>query len=690
MNDGIARMSARAARLIRDELGLTDTPSAYQGRFGSAKGVWVVDATNLDNDIWIETYPSQRKWECDFLDEGLRTFEVKTEARSLKVASLNMQFIPVLEAQAIRPTEMRKAIKESLEKTIREELFHQRLSMEHPVQFRRWIDTNFNQGYRIDRLRAEHVTYVAGLPASEPECVNMLLDSGFHPKYLSYLRNASYNMARRMCEAKKSKMMIKVGRSAYTFMVADFDGVLEEGEIHLGFSSKFQDPDGEFSDTLLHGMDVLVARAPAHFPSDIQRVRAVFKPELRSLKDVVVFSTKGDSPLADLLSGGDYDGDQAWVCWDPTIVNNFQNSNYPPVPDLFALGYLTKLKGTFEDLMLRNDRVMVRTVTDFMLDSFTFNMEDQLLGICTIYKERLCYRDNSIKTDAAIALSTLVGHLVDQAKQGIVFGRDQWIRFSREQLRERSHHLPEPRYKSTEMGLNTNQKRSSAEHVLDYLKFSVALPLIEKELGNFDKMLGTEAVTWDKDLAGPFDEFERIMQTSESSSMTTSDSCVFREIKQYLTSQLEAVRQQWRDTVTAEYKFTETAQKVYERWQAIEVPPKALGNKEIDLYLRKGSSSLLFNNWALLKASTTFKTYHQSAERFVWNIAGRQLAWIKALSGTKGQSGPIAVAPYMYAILRPDPGLVKGIMAKKGSTDGQSVGIDDVEYDEEGAQMDDA
>jgi len=35
------------------------------------------------------------------------------------------------------------------------------------------------------------------------------------------------------------------------------------------------------------------------------QVKAIFKPELRGLKDIAVFSAKGVSPLAGLLSGGE-------------------------------------------------------------------------------------------------------------------------------------------------------------------------------------------------------------------------------------------------------------------------------------------------------------------------------------------------------------------------------------------------
>lgn len=102
MNDGVARMSPAVARGVRDCLGLTTVPSAVQGRLGSAKGMWIVDGTTADDDIWIETFPSQRKWELDWdnADQDHLTLEVRNVASMPKSAGFNLQFLPVIEDRA--------------------------------------------------------------------------------------------------------------------------------------------------------------------------------------------------------------------------------------------------------------------------------------------------------------------------------------------------------------------------------------------------------------------------------------------------------------------------------------------------------------------------------------------------------------------------------------------------------------
>lgn len=78
-------------------------------------------------------------------------------------------------------------------------------------------------------------------------------------------------------------MNIGIGKSTYAFMLADPLAVLEENEIHLGFSGIFRDPKDGWEQTLLHETDVLVARLPALLSSDIQ------KAGLQELIKILVF-----------------------------------------------------------------------------------------------------------------------------------------------------------------------------------------------------------------------------------------------------------------------------------------------------------------------------------------------------------------------------------------------------------------
>lgn len=95
---------------------------------------------------------------------------------------------------------------------------------------------------------------------------------GFQPKTCRYLKDQLYQKIKAYCLGLESKMNIKVEQSTYAYMIADPLAILEENEIHLGFSNIFHDPKLGFDRSMLHNMDVLVARSPAHLPSDVQKV----------------------------------------------------------------------------------------------------------------------------------------------------------------------------------------------------------------------------------------------------------------------------------------------------------------------------------------------------------------------------------------------------------------------------------
>lgn len=336
MNDGAGRISPSLMRKIRDVLGLPTIPSAVQGRLGSAKGMWLVDVKDQSNEDWIETYPTQRKWQCDMSDEAHRTLEVRSWSTELNSASLNIQFLPILEDRARDPLRMRATFFRNMTNQSEEELQDLKRALQHPELFRKWIREGSQPSFQ--QLTSRSVPFLGGLPENYEDIMSFLVDGGFEPMRLKFLQELVFQKQKMKGDAMKEELKIKIAKSTYAYILVDFWGVLEEDEVHLCFSSKFNDGTEELSD--LDGRDILVARSPAHLPSDIQKVRAVFKPELRHLRDVIIFSSKGDMPLAAQLSGGDYDGDKSWICWDPDIVNNFHNHSLPPKPDFSP--YLAK------------------------------------------------------------------------------------------------------------------------------------------------------------------------------------------------------------------------------------------------------------------------------------------------------------------------------------------------------------
>lgn len=124
--------------------------------------------------------------------------------------------------------------------------------------------------------------------------------------------------------AKKFRLTVPLSASA--LVIPDPVGVLEEDEVYFSSTSLPVDQYG-YRPHCLQG-DVLVVgckhclaipgialtmrlqqfRYPCYLTTDVRKVTAVDRPELRKWQDVVIFSTKGRRSLASVLGGGDYDG----------------------------------------------------------------------------------------------------------------------------------------------------------------------------------------------------------------------------------------------------------------------------------------------------------------------------------------------------------------------------------------------
>jgi hypothetical protein len=645
MNDGVGRMSQKVAKTIQTALGLSSPPCAVQGRLGSAKGMWIVDVADATDKIWIETYPSQRKWDLKAPDQEHRTLEIRSWApEKLRSASLNLQFLPVLEDRAIDKQAMRETMGKLLGDNLRQQLSDQRQSLESPIQFQKWISSN--SAHRSDRLSRGYVPFQGGLPQEDEEIMAFMLNSGFDPWQNKFLNDLAYDAQFQMCEKLSKKLNIKIGCSAYLFMVADFQNVLEEGEVHIAFSDRFRSDTGDWEGTMVHGVDVLVARSPAHFTSDIQRVKAVFKPELAQLQNVIVFSAKGKTPLADKLSGGDYDGDQCFCVWDDRVVRNFANARDEVQPDL--RNYYRQDKIQLRQLLSTHNEEYGAAIGEMIEKSFAFNLTKDMLGQVTNYKERLCYSRGNVHDEVAWKLSTLLSILVDAPKQGIEFDSKDFRAF-RKSL-DIPDHPEEPLYKTERQP--SNQQYG---HILDYLKFEIAQPTIKEELATFYKdEHAANLVHWDKDLTSKYyDEWDYDASNSE----------LAQSVLRCLREDIGKVFEKWKvlsriDSVS----FAEMVQQIYTSWQDIQ--PSQDIPETTRQRLHRGNPRT--SEWALLRASTTFKLYYQLKPLFVWRMAGWHLCFIKwqAVSEVPASLGrmPAMLTAPMHTITKVDTRAVNHIV----------------------------
>ena len=180
MNDGCARISRAAANHIAERLGLTQTPSVYQGRIGGAKGMWMFDALDehlpqSKRDYWIEITDSQLKFNGHpednlYPDESRMTFEVHDYSKKLCPAALNFQLIPILEDRGVPYTVFQHLLEEDLTSKVAE----LKVAMADPGKLRKWNQDN--NPVAGERLENNGVEMFAGLPASLADRINWFVE----------------------------------------------------------------------------------------------------------------------------------------------------------------------------------------------------------------------------------------------------------------------------------------------------------------------------------------------------------------------------------------------------------------------------------------------------------------------------------------------------------------------------------
>jgi hypothetical protein len=490
MNDGCSVMSVAAAqqiwKLYREVVGMRGAqalPSAFQGRIGGAKGMWIVSGESFskdpkDLDIWIQINESQLKFQPhgeDLLDDSfdpLRlTFEVSNYSTPPCASELHISFIPILVDRGVPRDTIANMMTTRLDSD-RTELLD---ALADSTRLYEWVHRNGA------KASSGEISWHAALPVVLEEKIKLMLEAGFLPVKCPYLADAIERFVQNKQVTKESKLRTPLGKSTFLFGVTDPLGVLKPGEIHVQFSSRFIDELTEESFLHLKRMNVLLARQPACRRSDVQKVRTIVHPDLEHLIDVVVFPSRGQYPLAGKLQGGDYDGDLFWLCWDPCVVDPFYNAP-APVQSPNPLSYGIKVdKRRLSDVMNPDD---LSSTDSFLQEAFRFRSDSSLLGLVTTLLETKSYRDNKVYSPMLDQLCDLHDLLVDAPKQGYTFTQADFGVFQRETLKL-TKRLNKPAHKEAMNDcLKTfdvrevedfRQKdyRHKPSRVLDYLYFDV-------------------------------------------------------------------------------------------------------------------------------------------------------------------------------------------------------------------------
>lgn len=195
----------------------------------------------------------------------------------------------------------------------------------------------------------------------------------------------------------KHKSRIPVAKGWHLHGIMDETGVLEPGQIYCSVNT-----DGITRPIIQNG--IIISRAPALHPGDVQLVDAVDIPEdssLRQLHNCIVFSQKGERDLPSMLSGGDLDGDRYYIIWDPDARPelSYRPADYPRVNPV--------------DL---KRAVQASDIVDFFI---LFMETDQLGRIAVQHRILADYDIKGTLSPACLTLAELHSTAVDFSKTGI-------------------------------------------------------------------------------------------------------------------------------------------------------------------------------------------------------------------------------------------------------------------------------
>lgn len=271
-SDGVGKMSLALAKKTRHQMNLNVDPSALQVRLGGSKGVLAVDP-NLPKGVHVQLRPSQIKFDSDHLE--LEVVKVATYRKGY----LNRQIIILMSALGVSDDYVLELVYTMLQDT---------------------------KKILTDPLEA---LYALSPRSDDFGTSNMLVNAiqaGFLKSGDPYIQNILVLFRCSLLKELKKKAKVLVPKSACLIGVVDETGLLESDEVfvHVWDNSAMGN-----TNQVITGR-VSIFRNPSLHPGDLRVLRAVDIPELHHLKNVIVFSSKGERDVPSMCSGGDLDGDE--------------------------------------------------------------------------------------------------------------------------------------------------------------------------------------------------------------------------------------------------------------------------------------------------------------------------------------------------------------------------------------------
>ncbi|KAG1767262.1 RNA dependent RNA polymerase-domain-containing protein [Suillus occidentalis] len=648
MTDGCGYINKTALKALRELLQWDTTPTAIQCRIAGAKGLLLLHPDHSENcsdvpRVWLREsqikvkYPQTQK-----LSPSQLTIDVLRSSHMRSPSRLAAETIVNFAENGVPHSVFIDLMKEGLDTIV-----NSLLDWDGPdAMYRLWHSVARAGSVVGSRLARE-----AGGEArsrgfavkdddiedddeDDPECghrnsslktVMVMLDSGFTPRDCPVLADKLRHVLKTMVDNFVQRYKIEVPMSCIGWIVPDPSGTLAPDEVQiLSKDSKFLCPDGTDSNVVLG--DVLV--------------RAVEKPELRNFTDVIVCSVQGTRRFADLLAGGDYDGDKAIAVWQPSIVSHFKNADlkYANPPDnlsenfhkntLRVDDFLEQHQGSkFDDLIPRLQSFLLGGLRDISSVGKYSNLHD--VAVYTI----------GYAHSETIRLAYMFCNILDGAKSGLtvlpeVTKRDTKLYHKRSpEWKECGEEKPETNE------INAQRPKGMTEFVMDAI-MTHARNHRDLKLQQVDSAFSKHHCHRDSSLEKPWQDAEsRVRRVKFSNEYAAST--MEMELSM-IREHVEKMREEHKKNI----RRTFSGLKI-ERRQDI------LRSLARDFTAAPDLSSFLFfssEEVARLKASYAYiHGCPNTVGQFPWDVAMRELGMIKARS--LGPSKTVALGFYERFVL---------------------------------------
>ncbi|KAM0718302.1 hypothetical protein Q7P37_006634 [Cladosporium fusiforme] len=380
--DGVGKISTFLAMMTAQEMGLpssaNDCPSVYQFRLGGSKGVLTIDPS-LKGPV-VELRPSQEKFPATY--RGLEICRISQFA----TAYLNQQIVLVLSALGVP-----------------DEIFLVKLRM---------MLANLESAMSNQSMALQLLQKNIDVNQTTVQIASMILD-GFMATQDPFLITCLRLWRSWSIKYLKEKAKIFVEQGAFVLGCVDETGILKGHSNSAPVSDtthdesglpevflQIPDPEAEGKFKVIEGVCTL-ARNPSLHPGDCRVVKAVDVPQLRHLRNCVVLPQSGDRDIASMCSGGDLDGDDYLVMWDPELSPaewNHAPMDYTAPTPVVSEGPVT---------------------VDAMTSFFVTHMKNDNLGrIATAHRYWADMLEEGVKHEKCIELAALHSKAVDYAKTG--------------------------------------------------------------------------------------------------------------------------------------------------------------------------------------------------------------------------------------------------------------------------------